>query len=57
MVDRSRFLGAGIPHATTEHAAETSSATEELCEQVLGSHATATAHASLLESFFTILVV
>jgi hypothetical protein len=61
-VDGTRLLGTRV--ATAEHAAHTTessasaAAAEELCEQVLGSHSSATTHsAALLEALLTILVV
>lgn len=57
MGDCPRLLWAGIPHATAEHAAEwATTASEELCEEVLGGHAAA-AHTTLLKTLLTILVV
>ena len=62
VVDGASLLGAGV--ATAEHAAHaaessaSTAAAEELCEQVLGSHASAAAHSTtLLETLLTILVV
>ena len=54
----ARLLGALLTHAAAEHASEwaTTTAAEELREQVLGSHATA-AHTALLETLLAILVV
>lgn len=57
MVNGTGLLGASLAHATTEHAAEaTTAAAEELREQVLGVHATSTTGATL-QALFTILVV
>jgi hypothetical protein len=57
VVNGAGLLGAGLTtHATTEHAAETTTAAaEELREEVLGVHATA--HTALLDTLFTILIV
>lgn len=61
VVNGARLLGAGVAaakHAAhASHAAEaTTAAAEELCEQVLGGHAT-THSAALLETLLTILIV
>jgi hypothetical protein len=57
VVDGAGLLGTSLTtHATTEHATEaTAAAAEELREEILGVHATA--HATLLQSFFAILIV
>jgi len=59
VVNGAGLLGARITttaHAAAEHSAEaTTAAAEELREEILGVHATA--HAALLDSFFTILIV
>lgn len=57
VVDGAGLLWASLTtHATTEHAAEaTTAAAEELREEILGVHATA--HAALFQSLFTILIV
>lgn len=62
VVDGARLLGTGVAAAEhAAHAAESSTSTataEELCEQVLGSHASAAAHSTaLLEALLAILVV
>ena len=62
VVDGASLLGAGVAAAEhAAHATETSASTaaaEELCKQVLGSHASAAAHSTaLLETLLTILVV
>ena len=55
MVDGAGLLGAGIAHATTEHATERTAAAEELREEVLGVHATT--GTTTLETLLTELVV
>lgn len=56
VVDCAGLLWASVTHATAEHAAEgTTTATEELREQILGVHTTATT--SVLQTLLTILVV
>lgn len=42
MVDGASLLGARVSHTTTEHATEATSAAKELCEEILGTHATGT---------------
>ena len=56
MVDGTGLLGAGIAHATAEHAAEaTTTAAEELRKQILSIHTTTAA--TVLQPLLTILVV
>lgn len=43
MVDGASLLGTRVPHTTTEHSTEATSAAEELCEEIFGTHATGTA--------------
>ena len=62
VVDGASLLGAGVAAAEhAAHATESSASTaaaEELCEQVLGSHASAAAHSTaLLKALLAILVV
>ena len=57
--DGARLLRTLLTHTAAEHASKGAAAAataEELCEQVLGGHAT-TAHTALLKTLFTILVV
>jgi hypothetical protein len=57
VVNGAGLLGAGLTtHATTEHATKAAAAAaEELREEILGVHATA--HTTLLDTLFTILIV
>lgn len=55
VVDRPGFLWAGLTHATTKHASETSTAAEELREEILRVHAAGAA--TLFQAFFAILIV
>jgi hypothetical protein len=64
VVNGARLLGARIAASATKHAAHatesstSTAATEELCEQILSSHASTAAHsAALLEALLAILVV
>lgn len=55
VVNGASLLGASIAHATTEHAAEATTAAEELREQVLGVHTTGAT--TTFQTLLTILVV
>lgn len=57
VVDCPSLLRTSFSHATAEHAAESTSTTKELCEEILCCHATAW-HASLLfKAFLPILII
>lgn len=55
VVDGASLLGTGFTHAAAEHATKAAAAAEELREEVFCVHASA--HAALLKSLFTILIV
>lgn len=55
VMNGTSLLGALVTHATTEHAAETTTAAEELSEKVLGAHTTAST--AMLKTLLTKLVV